>query len=263
MVKNLSTTKGVPALVPSLTISSINSTLILCIPLLRSLRTQKLSAHSVLLKWNSFCPTLPNQSPAPRSSQLFLHGPQKKKHFAMSIHGFGASTLPCLIHLEYLNSVSQDSKLAIPFTSFISSGSAAVIHQCTPVSLNILAIIAGSAASIAVLTSRLAKSAVLFLWASCITASFLFSSHSECFCNKFVTSTWKCLQRTSRCSSHVRPPPALWFFCVVQKQHNDRRVPHHCHRHDEYSVRPKSLASERTQTEQSSTKPEHRTLHGT
>ena len=61
----------------------------------------------------------------------------------------------------------------------------------------------------------------------------------------------------------MQRPPALWFFCVVQKQHNDRRVPHRCHRHDEYSVRPKSLASERTQTEQSSTKPEHPTLHGT
>ena len=91
-------------------------------PFLFCLIIQKLPSHGTLQIWYLLSPSPPHHRPAPNS--LHHSSTFHNVHFACIIHEVGASTLPCLVRLASLNSVSHDWKLHTPQRFFISSSEA-------------------------------------------------------------------------------------------------------------------------------------------
>ena len=106
--------------------SSISSSIILSS--LRQLPVVLLQvpAHNMLHDRYPLSPLLPQTQTLPHlASSVPCSADGTSSNFIQNVRAY---THPCLIHLEYSDSVSSDSQLATFFKSFMPSGSAAMLH---------------------------------------------------------------------------------------------------------------------------------------
>ena len=135
-------------------------------------------------------------------------------------------TLPCRLHLGYLSSVSQDSKLAVPFSSFISLQLLHLLqHRRTDPSMHNCLRQHSWATPIAVFPFQLAKNIATYTWAPCITASFPFSLMFPAFLQQFHRQQLEVFAVHSPFGSGVQPSAALRFSGVVRHLHDHKRAP--------------------------------------